>query len=41
MQLDFEIDKLTHSVENTLTGEVFQTEVLSVNKADLRVTTKK
>ena len=27
IELDFEVDKLTNSIENTLTGEVFDTEV--------------
>jgi len=33
--LDFEIDKLTNSIENTLTGESFDTEVLPLAKGDL------
>jgi hypothetical protein len=28
--LDFKIDKLTNSIENTLTGEVFDTEVTKI-----------
>jgi hypothetical protein len=39
--LDFEIDKLTHSIENTLTGENFPTEVLPFTKVDLTQITKK
>jgi len=27
MQFDFEIDKLTHSLEDTTTGDIFLTEV--------------
>jgi hypothetical protein len=27
-RLDFEVDKLTNSIENTLTGEVFETEIV-------------
>ena len=27
IELDFEIDKLTNSIENTLTGEIFDTEI--------------
>ena len=27
IETDFEIDKLTNSIENTITGEVFDTEV--------------
>lgn len=34
--LDFIIDKLTRSVENAVTGDSFQTEVLPLTKADLR-----
>ena len=30
IQLDFEIDKLTNSLENTLTGEIFDTEIIRV-----------
>ena len=41
MQLDFEIDKLTHSLEDTRTGEVFLTEILPIEKADLKFITKK
>jgi len=32
MQFDFEIDKLTHSLEDTITGEIFLTEILSLKK---------
>ena len=32
--LDFEIDKLTNSIENAISGEVFNTDVLPVNKTD-------
>jgi len=41
MQLDFEIDKLTHSLEDASTGEVLFTEVLPLEKADLKIITKK
>ena len=27
IELDFEIDKLTNSIENSLTGEIFETEI--------------
>ena len=40
MQLDFEIDKLTHSLEDTTTGEIFSTMVLPLEKADLKLVTK-
>ena len=35
IELDFEIDKLTNSIENTLSGEIFETEItkLSINQA--------
>ncbi len=33
--LDFEIDKLTNSIENTLTGEVFDTVVVRLTSKDL------
>jgi hypothetical protein len=39
--LDFEIDKLTHSIENAITGENFPTEVLPFTKADLKQVMKK
>lgn len=41
MELDFEIDKITNSIENTETGEILKTLVLPVNKADLKEVTKK
>jgi hypothetical protein len=41
MQFDLEIDKLTQSLEDTITGEIFLTEVLSLEKADLKDITKK
>ncbi len=34
--LDFVIDKLTNSIENTSTGEVFDTEVVRMSAADLK-----
>lgn len=34
--IDLEIDKLTNSVENSLTGEVFDTEITRLGKGDLR-----
>ena len=33
-RLDFEVDKLTSSIENTLTGEVFETEIIRVHPSD-------
>lgn len=34
-RLDFEIDKLTNSIENILTGEIFETDVVRLNVRDL------
>lgn len=34
--IDLEIDKLTNSVENSLTGEVFDTEITRLSKGDLK-----
>ncbi len=33
-RLDFEIDKLTNSIENVRTGEIFETDVLRLGKKD-------
>ena len=41
MQFDFEIDKLTHSLEDTATGDILLTEVLPLEKTDLSVISKK
>lgn len=38
--LDFEIDKLTNSIENILTGEVFNTEIIRLIETDKRQITK-
>jgi len=35
--LDFEIDKLTNSIENTSTGEVFDTVIVQLTEADLHL----
>lgn len=40
-RLDFEIDKLTNSIENTISGDSFQTEVSLLTKQDLKLVTKK
>lgn len=40
-ELDFEIDKLTNSVENVITGDSFATQVTLVSQADLKAITKK
>ena len=34
--LDFIIDKLTNSIENTFTGEVFDTEIVKLTSADTK-----
>jgi len=41
MELDFEIDKITESIENAETGETLDTLVLPVTSADLKEITKK
>lgn len=38
--LDFEIDKLTNSIENTLTGEVFDTEIFQITSKEKRLVKK-
>jgi hypothetical protein len=40
-RLDFVIDKLTNSIQNTISGDSFQTEVSSFTTKDLKQTTKK
>jgi hypothetical protein len=39
--LDFIIDKLTNSIQNTISGDSFGTEVLRLTKIDLKQVTKK
>jgi hypothetical protein len=39
--LDFVVDKLTNSIENVVTGDCFQTEIIVVSSADLKISTKK
>ena len=39
--LDFEIDKLTNSIQNTVSGDSFPTEVSRFTKTDLKQVTKK
>jgi hypothetical protein len=34
--LDFEIDKLTNSIENTQTGEIFDTEIVRLTHKDVK-----
>ncbi len=39
--LDFVVDKLTNSIQNTISGDSFATEVLRLSKTDLKQLTKK
>lgn len=39
-KLDFEIDRLTDSKLNTISGDSFQTEVSLLKKSDLKTITK-
>ena len=39
--IDIEIDKLTNSIENVITGDSFQTDVSLLDKNDLKSITKK
>ena len=39
--IDIEIDKLTNSIENVITGDSFPTNVLPLTKNDLKIITKK
>ncbi len=41
IQLAFIIDKLTNSIQNTISGDSFATEILRLTKADLKQVTKK
>jgi hypothetical protein len=41
IQLDFVVDKLTNSIQNTISGDSFDTEVLHLTKIDLKQITKK
>ncbi|MDO5664365.1 MAG: hypothetical protein Q4G63_03785 [Bacteroidia bacterium] len=41
IELDFEIDKLTNSVENVLSGDSFPTEISLLTKTELKNITKK
>ncbi len=34
--IDIEIDKLTNSIENAFSGDSFDTELITITKADLR-----
>ena len=39
--LDFEVDKLTNSIENVITGDSFPTDLIIITAADLKNVTKK
>lgn len=39
--IEIEIDKLTRSIENAITGDAFQTEVLVLDNSDLHLISKK
>lgn len=39
--MSFEVDKLTNSIQNTISGDSFNTEVLRLTMADLKQATKK
>ena len=41
IHLDFVIDKLTDSIQNTISGDSFATEISRLTKADLKQVTKK
>jgi len=41
IELNFEVDVLTNSIRNTISGDSFRTEVLRLTKADLKQITKK
>ena len=41
MELDFEIDKITESIEDAQTGEIYKTHVLPITQADLKKITKR
>jgi len=40
-EIDIEVDKITHSIENVVTGDSFPTEVVPLSKPDLVHLTKK
>ena len=41
IQLDFIVDKLTNSIQNTISGDSFSTDILRFTKTDLKQVTKK
>jgi hypothetical protein len=38
--IDIEIDKLTNSIENTISGDSFPTEIFKIDNSDLKIITK-
>lgn len=40
MEQEFFIDKLTNSIQNTISGDSFQTEVIRIGNSDLKIITK-
>ncbi len=41
IELDFEIDELTNSIKNVISGDSFQTDITRITKLDLKTITKK
>ncbi len=41
IELDFEIDELTNSIKNIISGDSFQTDITRITKLDLKTITKK
>ena len=41
IELDFEVDKITNSIENVISGDRFATDISLITKADLKLVTKK
>jgi hypothetical protein len=39
--LDFEVDKLTNSIENAVSGDSFATDITIISISDLKTVTKK
>jgi hypothetical protein len=39
--IDIEIDELTNSINNVISGDIFPTDITRITKADLKIITKK
>ena len=39
-QINIEIDKLTRSIENTITGEIFETEISRIDATNIKLIKK-